>query len=93
MENDFNTPNALTAWNAVLKIINNLLRRPSEASVMNQALEAARYMLGILGLEPVLKPLDDDDRALFASWEDARKAKDFAAADRFRAELVRRDLI
>ncbi|MDP3130782.1 MAG: cysteine--tRNA ligase [Bacillota bacterium] len=93
MENDFNTPNALTAFNALLKIINNLLRRPSEPTVMNQALEAARYMLGILGLEPVLKPLDDEDRALFVSWEDARKTKDFAAADRFRAELVRRDLI
>ncbi len=93
MENDFNTPNALTAWSALLKIINNLLRRPSEPSVMNQALEAARYMLGVLGLEPVLKPLDGEERALFTAWDDARKAKDFAAADRFRAELVRRDLI
>ncbi|MCK7486506.1 MAG: cysteine--tRNA ligase [Bacillus subtilis] len=33
MESDFNTPNAITAFNALLKIINNLLRRPTDPSV------------------------------------------------------------
>jgi len=93
MDSDFNTPNALTAFNALLKTINNLLRRAVDAKTMNQALEAAKYMLGILGLDPDLRILSAADRKLFTAWEDARKAKDFAAADGYRAELVRRDLI
>jgi len=93
MENDFNTPNALTAFNAILKIVNGLTRRTPDFALMNQALKAARTMLSILGLDPGLRLLTADDRAVLAAWETARKSKDFATADRLRAELAAKDLL
>jgi cysteinyl-tRNA synthetase len=93
MEDDFNTPNALTALSAIVKIDNILLRGTSDHDRMNQALSASTSMLSVLGLDPSLKRLTAEERSLFVSWETARKAKDFAAADGFRAELAKRGLL
>jgi len=93
MANDFNTPNALTALNALLKIINQITRRTPDYGLWNQALTAVLMMLDILGLSIGLRNLTEADRDLIARWEQARKAKDFAAADRLRAELAAKDLI
>ena len=60
---------------------------------MNAAHIAKKNDEAILGLDPDLRILSAAERALFTAWEDARKAKDFAAADGYRAELARRDLI
>lgn len=92
MENDFNTPNALTALNQLWKLLNQLSRSKTDFSRMNQSLSAMNRMLGILGLEIDQKPLSAEDRSLYSEWENARKNKDFATADRLRARLAERDL-
>ncbi|MFH0993002.1 MAG: cysteine--tRNA ligase [bacterium] len=93
MSTDFNTPNALSAMNALLKIINQITRRTPDYGLMNQALKAINMMLGILGLTIELSRLTENDRDLIARWENARKAKDFATADVLRGELAAKDLI
>ena len=92
MENDFNTPNALTALNQLWKILNLLSRQKNDPARMNQALSAMNRMLEILGLEVEQNPLSAEDRALYVEWETARQNKDFATADRLRARLADRDL-
>jgi len=93
MENDFNTPNALTALNQLWKIANTLTRQKTDFIRMNQALKAMDYMLEILGLGIEKSPLLPEERDLIARWEAARKAKDFKLADTLRAQLVQQDLV
>jgi len=93
MDNDFNTPNALTAINQLMKGINLKMRQKPDYAWLNQALKAANYMLGVLGLEVGQIRLSADDRQLILDWEQARNRKDFASADALRAELVKRSLL
>lgn len=93
MDNDFNTPNALTAINQLMKGINQKMRQKADYVWLNQALKAANYMLGVLGLEVEQIRLSADDRQLILDWEQARSKKDFALADTLRVELVKRSLL
>ncbi|MDD3126385.1 MAG: cysteine--tRNA ligase [Candidatus Izemoplasmatales bacterium] len=93
METDFNTPNALTALNQTIKIINNIMRQKPNYQRMNQGLKAVNYMLDILGLSVAQLPLSEEDKNLIHRWEAARKAKDFFLADAIRSELAKKNLI
>jgi cysteinyl-tRNA synthetase len=93
MDQDFNTPNALTAINQLLKVTNNYLRSSQDAFLLNQTLVIFVRLLSVLGLPIDLQKLSDEDKALFRNWEDARKNKDFAQADKYRQELVKKELI
>jgi len=93
MDQDFNTPNALTVLSAQVKAANTLLRQPFNASLLNQTLFALRRNLLVFGLEADLVRLSEEDRALFKAWDDARAAKDFARADEVRQELAKRNLL
>jgi cysteinyl-tRNA synthetase len=93
MDNDFNTPNALTAINQLMKGINQKMRQKADYVWLNQALKAANYMLGVLGLEVEQIRLSADDKQLILDWEQARNKKDFALADTLRTELVKRSLL
>lgn len=93
MDQDFNTPNAFTAVNQMVKLINQILREKSDFYLYNQALVAFKKLLDVLGLEPKLQRLSEADKTLFQQWESARKAKNFALADELRQALVRKELI
>jgi cysteinyl-tRNA synthetase len=93
MDLDFNTPNALTSLNQLMKLTNQWLRQPVQYGQWNQALKTYERLLGILGLEPKLVKLTSDDHALIHRWEAARKNKEFALADQLRQELVAKDLL
>lgn len=93
MDQDFNTPNAFTAVNQMVKLINQILREKSDFYLYNQVLVAFKKLLDVLGLEPKLQRLSEADKTLFQQWESARKAKNFALADELRQALVRKELI
>jgi len=93
LEADFNTPNALTALATLTKLMNQFQRQKNAYAVQNQAYSAMMYMLDILGLDPKIKPLSNQDIALIRAWEAARGAKDFAKADALRAELADKGLL
>lgn len=93
MDQDFNTPNAFTAVNQMVKLINQILREKSDFYLYNQVLVAFKKLLDVLGLEPKLQRLGEADKTLFHQWESARKAKNFALADELRQALVRKELI
>jgi cysteinyl-tRNA synthetase len=82
LRDDFNTPTALAAAFEWIREAN------SRSDVGRDDLVE---MLGVLGLENLLEPeaveAGDEAEALLRAREDARAARDFAAADRLRDEL------
>jgi cysteinyl-tRNA synthetase len=93
MDNDFNTPNALTALNQLMRSINQKMRQKLDYAWLNQALRAINDMLSVLGLEVPLIRLADEDRVLINQWEQARVDKDFALADMLRKKISEKGLL
>jgi len=50
-------------------------------------------MLNILGIVVEKPEVSDEDRALYARWNEARANKDFAAADECRKALAEKGLL
>jgi len=91
-ENDFNTPNGLTVINEAVKIINQELRNPKDIDKLVSVYNVLSTMLYIYGLNTEHKRLDDETKAIYNSWIEARKNKDFAKADELRAVLVEKGI-
>ena len=93
MEADFNTPNALTALNQLMKAINSKLRQKPDFEWLNQAYALTSKFLYILGLDFNLTKLSFEEKSLIKQWEQARINKDFELADQLRQLLVSKGLI
>ncbi|MFW5888799.1 MAG: cysteine--tRNA ligase [Bacillota bacterium] len=93
LKDDFNTANAITALQTLLKIANVGIRKKPDYNYFNQLLQAIKYMSYILGLEIALKALSDDDRNIYQNWQSARKAKEYESADKLREELIKRGIL
>jgi len=94
MNDDLNTPNGYKVVFDVVKQLNTEIRaRDISYDRVGELIEALEWMLGILGIEVEKVVLSDDDRALYAKWQKAKAEKDFAAADSYRSELAKRDLL
>lgn len=93
MESDFNTPNALTALNQIVKAINQKMRQKPDFEWLSQAYELVNKFLTVLGLDFVQVRLSNEDKNLIKAWEKARVDKDFVLADELRIQLVSKGLI
>lgn len=97
MDDDFDTPNAMSALFALAK---RLTAACSEGVVSkNDAMVAAaklERLLGVFNLAPVGKKegmTDEEIEKLVAERDAARKKKDFAASDRIRKELAEKGIL
>lgn len=93
MDLDFNTPNAITEVQALMKAINVSLRSKTPISVLKQMATLAEYMLEILGLKVPYLPLSKGDKEIYHLWEKARQEKDFNLADHYRALLQEKGIL
>ena len=94
MDDDMNTPNAYTVIFETIKKLNGSLRqREVDWKLAGSYRNAAGKMLKVLGIEPEAVNLTEEDKELFANWNAAKAAKDFAAADEYRAKLMEKGLI
>ncbi|HKL47841.1 MAG TPA: cysteine--tRNA ligase [Candidatus Izemoplasmatales bacterium] len=93
MAEDFNTANAITALQSLIKRINVSVRQHKDIDYYNQLLQAIVYMTDILGLNVEIDTMSDEDRELYQAWQDARKAKNFEKADQLRTKLTERGIL
>ncbi len=93
MDNDFNTANAITALQNLIKISNQMLRNKTENNVLLSALKLFEDFFNILGLKFSKHPLSIEDKKTYKLWNKARIDKDFAQADLYRNILQEKGVI
>lgn len=90
MQDDFNTPDAITAVFEWVSVVNSLLQKPDVSRADLEAAEALFNELnGVLRIanEPETELLDQDIEALIQERAEARKSKNWARADEIRDQL------
>jgi len=93
MEDDFNTANAITALQSLLKIMNVSIRKKKFSHYYNELNQAVQYMVNILGLKVDLQAMSQEDKTMYHEWENARKNKNFELADQLRTKLTERGIL
>ena len=94
MEDDLNTPNAISALQAAVKELNQALRkRDLDYPLLNSLYASITAMLGVLGIELNLEQPAPEQKELWRNWKQAVKDKDFARADECRSALMKLGLV
>ena len=94
MRDDLNTPNAYKVIFDTVKELNQSLRqRQIDFAVVGSHYSSVKKMLSVLGVFIDEIVLSDEDRELYAKWNEAKAAKDFETADKYRAQLQERHII
>lgn len=94
LDDDMNTPNAYEVIFNTVKQLNTVLRsKEIDFVTVSKYRNAVEKMLNVLGINVDKVVLSDEDKELFAKWNDAKSAKDFAKADEYRNELTARGLL
>jgi len=93
MDNDFNTPNAITELQNLTKIANQQLRSKTELEVMLSTLKLFNDFFDVLGLKIDVSPLSLEDKEIYRNWLEARSNKDFEKADTYRNQLQEKGII
>lgn len=94
MEDDLNTPNAISALQSTVKEMNQLLRkRELDYDKLNQLFASVSSMLYVLGIDLEFHQPTDEDKQLYCNWKQAVCNKDYATADECRAKLMELGLI
>lgn len=90
MDEDFNTPNLITYLLELVKELNNNIRSNKDVTT---TYDKILLITKILGLHYEFTTLTDSDKALYHSWLEAKKNKEFKTADTIREELINRNII
>ena len=94
LDDDMNTPNAYEVIFNTVKQLNTALRsKEIDFVTVSKYRNAVEKMLNVLGINVDKVVLSDEDKELFAKWNDAKSVKDFAKADEYRNELTARGLL
>ncbi len=94
MDDDLNTPNAYTVIYDTIKKLNASLRNKEiNFKEVGKYTNSVDKMLKVLGIKYEKVKLNQDDKDLFKSWNDAKGIKDFEKADLFRQKLIERGLL
>ena len=94
MRDDLNTPNAYKVIFDTVKELNQSLRqRQIDFAIVASHYSSVKKMLSVLGVFIDEIVLSDEDRELYAKWNEAKAAKDFETADKYRAQLQERHII
>lgn len=94
MSDDLNTPNAFKALFDTNKQLNAAVRtREIDYGRVAALVITIEKMLYVLGIRLDRIVLSDDDKDVFANWNQAKAEKNFEAADQYRAVLMERGLL
>ena len=94
LNDDLNTPNAISVVYEVVKTINQTLRsRPMPTEKLASSTKALETMLSVLGIELDAIHLSEEDKKMYRDWRKAVKEKEFAVADSFRSKLQEKGIL
>ena len=95
MDDDFNTADAITAIFDLIKDTNTNITIDSSKELAQKALELIRELGAPLGMfqKSTKGNLEEENEALIAKRQQARKDRDFALADKIRDELKDRGIV
>jgi len=94
VSDDLNTPNGMKIIFDVIKALNQDQRQKnSDETLLLKHYGALRMMLNTLGIELQPITLTQEQKALFAQWNEAKAMKDFNKADVFRQALIEQQLL
>lgn len=94
MSDDLNTPNAYMSVFDTNKLLNSALRvREIDYSRVSQLIVTLEKMLYVLGIDLPRTKLSEEDRNVYANWNEAKSRKDFESADGYRKTLIERGVL
>lgn len=94
LNDDLNTPNAVSVVYEVVKKLNQSLRtRNVDFEAVAKIVNTLEKMLYVLGIKLNKVILTDEDKILYKEWRAAVKAKDFEKADTYRASLQEKGIL
>jgi len=93
MDQDFNTPNAITEMQNLLKVMNQKIRQKDALDPLLATLNLMTTFFEILGLKSGVSRMSKADRNIYMEWTHARKNKDFEKADQLRDKLTERGIL
>lgn len=96
LSDDFNTPNAISTLQTLLKTINRKIRRSQLTKAELMELRGMRRLLQtfleVLGFSIAVTHLTEEDKTLIRLKEEARKNKNYELADQYRAQLQKKGI-
>ena len=92
MNDDFNTPNVYTLILGLVKDLNVNIRSKTY-DLLAVKFNTLKEILDVFGFVFPYHKLTDDDRGIYALWQEARSNKDFEKADYYRNELSARGIL
>ena len=94
MADDLNTPNAYMVIFDTVKLLNQALRvKDIDWQAVAKEYNAIKKMLYILGIYIDKVTLDEETKTIYAKWNEAKAAKDFASADEYRQQLIAKGIL
>jgi cysteinyl-tRNA synthetase len=95
MDDDFNTASAIAALFDIVREFNVSLNENSSKEAVKKTKELVLELGGVLGLFSKFQPalLDEEIERMIKERQEARKAKNYALADKIRDELKARGII
>ena len=94
LNDDLNTPNAISVVYEVVKTINQTLRsRPMPKEKLASCTQALKTMLSVLGIQLDEVHLSEQYKKMYRDWRQAVKEKDFETADAYRATLQEKGIL
>lgn len=89
MQDDLNTPNAISSLFEVIKELNSALRvRDKDLDVISELYNTITQMLYLLGVQFDFVELTSQQKEMVREWEKAKAEKNFDLADQLRSKLT-----
>ena len=94
LSNDFNTANAITSIQKIIKLMNTCARNKEfDSQYACELLSLLDKEMWVLGIDSKIEVLDNESLALVKAWNKARIEKDFALADEYRAKINEKGIV